>query len=103
MKWHHFDFYFSYFPSTISHGTSPIRIPSQTTVAATVDVTSASCRLQSTMQQGIPDQGSLGPTILFMPAGNISRRLSERIPIKLIGPYRTPSLMRLKSQHKCFG
>ncbi|KAL0151544.1 hypothetical protein M9458_053196, partial [Cirrhinus mrigala] len=50
------------------------------------DAANAPYVLQSTMQQGVPDQGSFGPTDLFMTGGDTSRRFSGRIPVKLEFP-----------------
>ncbi len=83
-------------PSSPIHCPSPARVLSQINPVAVTNPVSASVvvhnaanvtyMLQSTMQQGILDQGSVGPPDFFMTGGDISRRLSGRIPIKLDFP-----------------
>ncbi len=79
-------------PSSPIHCPSPARVLSlinpvaaTNPVYASVVVNDAAIvpyMFQSTMQQVLPDQGSVGPPDLFMTGGDISRRLSRRIPIK---------------------
>ncbi len=76
-------------PSSPIHCPSPARVLSQINpVAASVVNNAANVpyMLQSTMQQGIPDRGSVGPPDFFMTGGDFTRRLSGRIPIKLDFP-----------------
>ncbi|KAI2647959.1 Retrovirus-related Pol polyprotein from transposon 17.6 [Labeo rohita] len=83
-------------PPPTTHFPSPDRALPQTNPVSTTkpvsssvvvnDAANAPYVLQSTMQQGVPDQGSFGPTDLFMTGGDISRRFSGRIPVKLEFP-----------------
>lgn len=83
-------------PSSPIHCPSPARVLSLINPVAATNPVSASVvvndaanvpyMFQSTMQQVLPDQGSVGPPDLFMTGGDISRRLSGRIPIKLDFP-----------------
>lgn len=83
-------------PSSSTHCPSPARVLSQINPVAVTNPVSTSVVgnddtnvpyvLQSTMQQGLPDQSLVGPAELFTTGGDISRCFSGRVPVKMEFP-----------------